>query len=99
MTRPRYWPLAVLLVTDALAVPLIVSRWMVASYSSVMEAAYLALGVLIVQLPLCIYGAIAARKASSRGLFRAYVAHALGTIGLFIAAELGLPRLFVPLTG
>jgi hypothetical protein len=97
VTRPRYWPLVIVLIADVLALPLIMSCWWVASYSSVMDAAYVALGLLVVQLPLCIYGAIVARSTSP-GLFRVYVAHALGTVVLFVAAELGLPRFFVPLS-
>ena len=95
--RPRYWPLVVILLTDATVGTLIFYRWIGASYDGVMEAAYLGSGLLIVQLPLCIWGAIAARGAQMRPLFWIYVVHAIWTVGMYRAASIGLPRFFVPL--
>lgn len=88
MTRPRYWPLGVVLLSDVLGVPLIVFWWVQASFASLTYAAYLAFGLLIVQLPLCIYGAVMSRKANRR-LFLTYVVHAVGTVVLLAVAERG----------
>lgn len=94
MPTPRYWPLVIVLLSDAAGIPLILYWWATLTYSNVMGAALIAFVLLIVQLPLCVYGAITSARAGSYGLCHAYVAHAVGTVLLVIVAELGGPRLF-----
>jgi hypothetical protein len=54
LNEPRYWPIVLVLLGDLVGIPWILSQWFAATYSSAMGAAYVAFGLVILQVPLCL---------------------------------------------
>ncbi len=78
------WPLAVLLITDAIGICWVASLILA---NQVVEGAYLAWGLVILQIPFCLRGVIASCKARLFWLTLVYIGHAAFSIVLGIFAS------------
>jgi hypothetical protein len=92
--RHASWPLIALLITDALGIWGIGSRVLEGSITTGIEGAYLACGLFIVQIPLCIVGLSVARKASNRGESLFYFGHMIFSSLLCVVANIDMTTVF-----
>ncbi len=81
------WPLVILLILDFLGIWGVAARVLSGSITKGIEGAYLACGLLILQIPLCLVGIAASRKAKHIWLTRVYIGHIVFSVAFCAIAD------------
>jgi hypothetical protein len=86
------WPIVFLLLLDIFEVVVVIVLGRRGSYEASMMAAYIILGLTVLQLGLCVFGFLRRTHSPNLSLKIVYVGHAIASIVMFVLAETGTFR-------